>query len=313
MSSSAVKPHLSCYVVVGDDPHLTEVAVGKLLTGLSETSINQFGPADELDRVLQAVATPSMFDERRTVVVREVEKLPADSQRRLIAVLESPPPDCTLVLVGSKMPAQMVAAARRSGHVIEVEKGKRRDLFPWVKQQAAAKGLHITGEAMNALLDVVGEQRLALSQALEELSLAKPPGSRITPADISGQFSGRADVKLFGFIDAVAQKQAAVALEALSYLMTQGEPPTMLFWNLARHFRQMLVAAESSPKQVARTLGMPEWRAEKLVRQARGYGLEALVDAYQMLAAADLKMKNSEEPEGLTLERLVVGLSGARP
>jgi DNA polymerase III delta subunit len=308
----AVKPNLSSYVVVGDDPHLTDVAVDKLLKGLSETSVNQFGPADEIENILQAISTPSMFDDRRTIVVREVEKLPADSQRKLIACLEHPEPDATLVLVGSKMPAQMISAARKSGHVIEVEKGKRKDLFPWVKQQAAAKGLHMSGDAMNALVDVVGEQRMALSQAIEELSLAMPPGSRITPKEIAGQFSGRADVKLFGFIDAVAQKQGPAALESLHYLVAQGEAPTMLFWNLTRHFRQLLVAAESSPKQVAKLLGKPDWLAEKLCRQARGFGQEALIEAYQVLAEADLKVKSSEEPEGLTLERAVVALCRKR-
>ncbi len=312
MSASAVKPNLSSYVVVGDDPHLTEVAVDKLLKGLSETSINQFGPLDEIENVLQAIATPSMFDDRRTIVVREVERLPAEAQRKLIACLQHPEPDATLVLVGSKMPAQMISAARKSGHVIEVEKGKRKDLFPWVKQQAAAKGLHMSGDAMSTLVDVVGEQRLALSQALEELSLAMPAGARITPKEIAAQFRGRADVKLFGFIDAVAQKQGPAALEAMHYLVAQGESPTMLFWNLNRHFRQLLEAAESSPKQVAKALGKPEWLAEKLCRQARGFGVEALVAAYQMLAEADLKVKSSEEPEGLTLERTVVALTRKR-
>jgi DNA polymerase-3 subunit delta len=308
VTPSAVKPNLSSYVVVGDDPHLTDVAVDKLLKGLAETSVNQFGPADEIENILQAISTPSMFDDRRTIVVREVERLPAEAQRKLIACLEHPEPDATLVLVGSKMPPQMISAARKSGHVIEVEKGKRKDLFPWVKQQAAAKGLHMAGDAMNALVDVVGEQRMALSQAIEELSLAMPPGSRITPKEIAAQFRGRADVKLFGFIDAVAQKQAPVALESLHYLMSQGEAPTMLFWNLIRHFRQLLQASESSPKQVAKILGKPEWLAEKLCRQARGFGQEALIRAYQVLAEADLKMKTSEEPEGLTLERTVVAL-----
>ncbi|MEX0789239.1 MAG: DNA polymerase III subunit delta [Actinomycetota bacterium] len=312
MTPSAVKPNLSAYVVVGDDPHLTDVAVDKLLKGLSETSINQFGPLDEIENILQAISTPSMFDDRRTIVVREVEKLPADAQRKLIACLEHPEPDATLVLVGSKMPAQMITAARKSGHVIEAEKGKRRDLLPWVKQQAAAKGLHMSGDAMNALVDAVGEQRLALSQAIEELSLTMPPGSRVTPKEISGQFTGRADVKLFGFIDAVAQKQGAAALESLHYLVAQGEAPAMLFWNLTRHFRQLLQASESSPKQVAKALGKPEWLAEKLCRQARGYGQEALVEAYQVLAHGDLKMKSSEEPEGLTLERAVVALTRKR-
>ncbi len=312
MSSSSIKPRLSSYVVVGDDPHLAEVAVAKLLDGLSESSINEFGPADEFENILQAISTPSMFDDRRTIVVREFERLPADSQRKLIACLESPPPDFTLVLVGAKMPVQLISVARRSGHVIEVEKGRRKDLFPWLKQQASAKGLHIAGEAMNLLIDVVGEHRLALSQALDELNLAKPPGTRLTAEDIAGQFRGRADVKLFGFIDAVAQKQAGVALQTLHYLVNQGEAPSMLFWTLARHFRQMLIAVENSPKSVAKVLGLPEWRAEKLVRQARGFGREALVEAYELLAEADLKIKASEEPERLTLERWVVAVTRGR-
>ena len=312
MSSTAVKPNLPCYVVVGDDPHLTEVAVDKLLAGLSESSVNQFGPADEIDSILQAIATPSMFDDRRTIVVREVDRFPADAQRKLISSLEDPAPDATLILVGAKMPSQMVAAARKSGHVIEVEKGRRQDLFGWLKQQASAKGLAISGEAMNAMIDVVGEQRLALSQALDELSLAKPAGTRLTVEDISAQFRGRADVRLFGFIDAVAQRQPAVALETLHYLVHQGESPTMLFWTLARHFRQLLVAVDGSPKSVAKALGLPEWRAEKLVRQARGFGEEALVEAYRMLAEADMKIKNSEEPERLSLERWVVAVGSRR-
>ncbi|HEX2053942.1 MAG TPA: DNA polymerase III subunit delta [Actinomycetota bacterium] len=312
MGSTSVKPHLPSYVVVGDDPHLTDVAVDKLLAGLNESSVNQFGPAEDIESVLQAIATPSMFDDRRTIVVREVDKFPAEAQRKLIACLENPVPDATLILVGAKLPSQMVSAARRSGHVIEVEKGKRQDLFAWLKQQASAKGLSLSGEAMNALIEAVGEQRLALSQAVEELSLAKPAGTRLTVNDVTGQFQGRADVKLFAFIDAVAQRQASVALENLHYLVSQGESPSMLFWTLARHFRQLLVAAESSPKQVAKTLGLPEWRAEKLVRQARGFGQEGLVEAYRLLALADVKIKNSEEPERLTLERWVVAVSRRR-
>ena len=56
----------------------------------------------------------------------------------------------------------------------------------------------------------------------------------------------------------------------------------------------------------------PEWLAEKLCRQARGFGQEALIEAYQVLAEADLKVKSSEEPEGLTLERAVVALCRKR-
>jgi len=66
------------------------------------------------------------------------------------------------------------------------------------------------------------------------------------------------------------------------------------------------------PSHARPLLGKPDWLAEKLCRQARGFGQEALIEAYQVLAEADLKVKSSEEPEGLTLERAVVALCRKR-
>jgi DNA polymerase-3 subunit delta len=152
---------------------------------------------------------------------------------------------------------------------------------------------------------------MALAQAIDELSLAMHRGSRLGPDQIARHFRGRADVKLYAFVDAVAQRQPSVALEALHYLLVRGEAPQMLFWSLTRHFRMLLVAAESSASIAAEQLKIPQWRAEKLVRQARGFAAGTLVAAYHRLAEADLKMKRSEEPEALTLERLVVALSAA--
>lgn len=303
------KEFLPAYLVVGDDPHLADVALAKLLDGVGVTSINEFGPSDELDQILQALLTPSMFDDRRMIVVREVDKFAADSQRQLTKYLQAPAADATLVLVGTKLSTQMLTAGRKTGHVIDVAKGKRSDLLIWLKHQLVGKGLTPGGDALNALVEAVGEQRLALSQAVEELSLAVPKGGRITAKQVSRQFQGRADAKLFGFIDAVADRQSAAALQSLHHLMGQGESVQMLYWTLTRHFRMLLVAMDQSAAQVGKDLGIQPWRAEKLVKQARGFKPGALIRAYQMLAEADVKMKKSEEPEGLTLERAVVAIS----
>ena len=312
-TASAPKEALPVYLVVGDDPHLTSEALGKLIEGKDDSSVNEFGALDEFDSILQAIVTPSMFGDRRTIVVHDVDRFSAELQRQLIAYLDSPVPDATLILIGAKMPSQMLAAGRKSGHVFDVAKGKRSDLLLWLKHEFTAKGLDAGGDAMNALLEAVGEQRLALSQAVDELSLALPRGGRVTPKQISRQFQSRSDVKLFGFIDAVAERHQSAALETLHHLMSRGESVNMLFWTLARHFRMLLIAVEASAMEVGRELGIQPWRAEKLVRQARGYQRGALLEAYQLLAEADVKMKKSEEPEGLTLERVVVALSRPTP
>lgn len=305
------KAALSAYLLVGDDPHLSAVALSKLLEGVEEASVNQFGPDDEFERIVEAVHTPPMFADRRTVVIFDVDRFQAEPQRQIIRYLEDPPPGVTLVIMGAKLPPRMMAAARKSGHVIDTARGRRSDLLAWLRQRVSAAGLHVSGNALGTLVDVVGDQRLALAQAVEELSLAVPPGTRLGSDQISRQFRGRADVKLFGFVDLAAGRQAGAALESLHYLIARGEPPQMLFWALSRHFRMLLQASGASASQVAGKLGLPEWRAEKLVRQARGFSEEALVRAYRALAEADLKMKTSQEPEVLALERAVVAIAGA--
>ncbi len=178
----------------------------------------------------------------------------------------------TLVLVGSKMPVQMISAARKSGHVIEVEKGKRKDLLPL--GQAAGRR---QGSAHVGRLDERpgrrggGAAAGAVAGAWRSSAWRCLPGSRITPKEIAAQFRGQADVKLFGFIDAVAQKQGAAALEAMHYLMAQGEAPSMLFWNLTRHFRQLLEAAESSPKLVAKFAGQAGVAGREVVPPGKGF------------------------------------------
>lgn len=301
---------LPAYLVVGDDPHLSGEAVDRVLKGVSRASIDEFGPADELEAILQALATPSMFDDRRAVVLREADRLPAESQRRLIAYLQEPVPDSTLVLVAAKASAQLVAAVRGAGHVIQVGKGRRNDLLLWLRKELSGRGLQAGGDAMNALIDAVGEQRLALARAVEELALAIGVPGRVRVDDVQRQFQGRADVKLFGFIDAVAMRQRGAALQALRLLLAQGEPPQLVFWNLARHFRMLLMATEGGPTQLAQSLAIPQWRAEKLLRQVRNFRLRELLDAYEVLAQTDLKIKTSQEPEGLALERVVVEICG---
>lgn len=302
---------LAAYLILGDDDFLISQTLSKLLEGVDQSSVGEFGPGDEFQTVYQALLTPPMFEDRRVVVVKEVDRLPAEAQRQLIGFLDDPTPATTLVLIASKAGAQVISAVKKAGRVIEAVKGKRPDLYAWVKHQIVAKGLTVSGEGLAALVDSVGEDRMALSQAIEELSMAIPRGTRLGPEEIARHFRGRSDVKLYAFVDAVAQRQASLALEALHYLLLRGEAPQMLFWSLTRHFRMLLVASEISASTAGEQLKIPQWRAEKLVRQARRFRAGELVAAYQRLAEADLKMKRSEEPEALTLERLVVALSAA--
>lgn len=295
------------YLIVGEDPYLVTSALDRILSGSSD-DVASFGPSDDLGTILSAARTPSMFGSRRVLIVRGVESLSADDQRRLASYLEVPTPEVTLVLVASKKVPRLAEIVKKVGKILEASKGRRSELFTWIKGEAAARGLNIPGDAMATLVEASGEERLALANALDELRLALGEGARVTSEEVRAQFSRTSETRVFAFVDAVAARQPGTALELLRRLLMQ-ESAQRLFWTLTSHFR-MLLASEGSTDEVATKLGLPRWRAEKLVKQARGFPPERLIDAYEMLAECDRKMKASEEPEGLTLERAVVSIAG---
>ena len=298
---------LLVHLIVGDDRYLIDREIERILDGISEFSITHV-PAADLTDALNLLRTPAMFDERRAIVVNDAEALTAEAQRELLGYLDAPSPDSILILVSSKPLAKIATAVKKVGKVEDASKGRRNDIFQWLRDEAKARGLKVSSDAFGVLVDAVGEERMALSKALDELSLANHQ-ARIGAEEVLAQFTGRADTKVFAFVDAVASRQTGEALSSLRRLLIQGESPQMLFWTLTRHIRMLLLAGSGSAASVARQLGIQPWRAEKLVRQARGFTERALIDAYQWLAAADHKMKKSEEPEELTLERAVVAIS----
>ena len=299
-------------LIVGDDHYLVNEEVSKATGDSSEFSIDEFSSESDPALVFQSLTTPSMFDEGRVVVIRDVDSLAAEWQRRLIEYLQDPTPSINVIMTSSKPVAKLATAVKKAGHVVDASKGKKSDLFAWLRTESKSRKLKIGQDAMTALLDAVGEERMALSQALDHLNLALGSGATVGLDDVKQHFAARGEAKLFGFIDAVALRQAAPALSALNRLFRQGESPQMLFWALARHFRMLVAAGVGGPDAVAKKLGLPPWRAEKLVRQARGFTADSLVRAYQSIAVADKKMKSSAEPEELTLERLVVEIALSR-
>ncbi|MGH9197368.1 MAG: DNA polymerase III subunit delta, partial [Acidimicrobiia bacterium] len=202
---------IPAYLIVGDDPYLTGEAIGRLLKGIPELSISHFGPGDDISEVFEALNTPPMFGDLRVVVIRDADDLSAQTLRQIESYLESPAGDASVVLTSKKPLAKIAAAVKKVGRVLEASRGKRSDLFSWLREEVKARGMKPAGDAPAALVDAVGEERLALSQALDELKLLLGDGARLSSTEVRNQFKERSDARVFGFVDAVAGRESAQA------------------------------------------------------------------------------------------------------
>src|SRR6266700_3112222 len=309
---AVVNSPVPAVLVVGDDPYLVAEAVAKALAGIDPLSVEDLAPTEEPARIRQALETTSLFGGRRAVVLRGVDESPAEVQRSFIAYLKDPNPDCLVVLTSTKPLAALAEAVRKVGHVVEAAKGRRNDLFLWLREKAKELGLRTQGDAMGALIEAVGEERMALAQALEELSLALGRGGRLGAEEVARNFRGRGDATTFALLDAAATGQTGPAVLALRRLLAQGESPQAVLSALARHLRSMMEVRGGPPARAVKELGMHPFRAEKLVKQAAGFSAPALAQAFREVAAADHRTKSGEEDEELALERAVVAVAALK-
>lgn len=303
---------ISAVLILGDDAYLVSEALAKALAGIDPLSVEELNGAEDGDRVLSALESTSLFGGRRAVVVRSVDESGADLPRRLAAYLKDPNPDCLLILTSAKPLAALAEAVRKAGHVVEAAKGRRQDVFLWLRDKSRERGLRLTGDAPNALLESVGEERMALAQALEELSLALGPNANVTREAVARQFQGRTQSSAFAFLDAVTTGQTGTALVAMRQLVDHGEAPQALLGMLTRQLRLMIEVGNGPPAKVAKALGLHPFRAEKLVKFAAGYSPPALALAFREVADADRRLKAGEESDELALERAVIAVSGLR-
>jgi DNA polymerase-3 subunit delta len=274
---------------------------------LSEVVLDASAPAAEM---IAALETPSLLGGTRLVVIEGVESLRKDQVQALESYARSPSPHAQLVLVaGGRTP--LAGVVRDVGEVVALEAPRGRRLVAWIRRRAQGRSLRLDDRASWALIDSVGSELRDLEMALDQLRTALGTESHVGASEVRRVFPRRADERIYAFTDAVGDRRLSTAMEALRRLFEQGDEPLVLFGALVSQVRRMLIArgiAEGGPRAVRDLLGLPEWRAEHLLRQARSYREEELIAALAALAAADVDMKSGDLPPEVALERTVIAI-----
>jgi len=303
----------SVYLLSGE-PFLADEAVAKLRRDLGSDPLSDvsFGPDVEVAELMGALQTPSLLGGSRLVVVRGAESLVKEQAEAIAAYVEAPSTSAVLVLVAAGR-SKVDAAVKKRGAVVTLEAPKGRRLVGWIRERAREHGITADDKAGWALIDSVGGDLRDLDAALAQLATASGSGGRIGAADVRSAFPRLADERIYAFTDAVGERRIAPAMTALRRLLDQGDEPLVLFGSLVAHIRRMLRVrpyVDQGTRAVAEVAGMPEWRAERLAKQARTYKEEELVEALSLLAATDVEMKGEFPSPEAALERAVVQIVG---
>jgi len=265
------------------------------------------------------LSTPSLFGERRALLVTDARHLPEVAARELAAYLASPAPDALLVLsatVGerARVPAGLVKLVQPVGEVREV-KVARKDLPGWVARRAKAKALELAPDTASAIVERLGEDPAALDQALDQLGSAFP-GSRVTRELVAEQFRGLGDQHVWDLCDRAFARDLPGSMRSLATLLQSGEDALPILGGIASRLRDLVrvrsLPDRMPPGDLARAAGLRfEWQARRYRESARRFSMEELVDIHERVVEADRALKSGATGD-VVLPVLVMAITGER-
>ncbi|MEX0990676.1 MAG: DNA polymerase III subunit delta [Actinomycetota bacterium] len=263
------------------------------------------------------LVTPSLFGERRALLVTECRSLPDHGVKELKQYLQSPSPDAALVLLArvgerGKAPATLAKLVVPVGEVREVNVA-RKELAGWVGGRANAKGVDITGPGSNALVVAVGEDPAELDQALDQLANAFP-GARITPELVAQQFKGLGEQRVWDLCDRAFERNLSGSIRSLRSLMSARADPIMILGGISARVRDLLkvrsLPDSTSPTEVARAAGLRfDWQGRRYREQASRFSMQELTGIHAALVEADRSLKLGADGD-VVLSSLVTKIAG---
>ena len=303
----------SVYLLTGE-PFLAQEALDKLRDEVGSDPLSDvtFDSDVEVAELMGALQTPSLLGGSRLVVVHGAESLLKEQAEAISAYVEAPSGSAVLALVAAGK-TKVDAAVKKYGAVVALDAPKGRRLVGWIRERAREHSVVVDDRGAWALVDSVGGDLRDLDAALSQLATALGGGARVGATEVRKAFPRLADERIYAFTDAVGERRIAPAMTALRRLLEQGDEPLVLFGSLVAHVRRMLRVrpyVDQGTRAVASVAGMPDWRAERLSKQARSYKEEELVEALDILAETDIEMKGDFPSPEAALERAVVQIVG---
>jgi DNA polymerase III subunit delta len=307
--ASAPDPASPLHLVTGAEELLAERAEQRIIAAAravdDATQVVEVEAAAYTRGDLAVHTSPSLFGERKVVLIRGLEDASDDLITDARALVAAPEPDVVLVLrhrTGQRGKG-LLDAARKAGAAVHecAPITSDADKAGFVVGEFRAAGRRIAPDAVGALVEALGQDLRELASACSQLmSDTLPPEGRPRDAPevdatvVERYYGGRVEATGFKVADAVLAGRTDEALGLLRHALASGLDPVPLVAVLALGLRSLAkVSAAGSVRstEAARDLGMAPWQVDKARRQLRGWSEAGLARAIDAVAAADLAVK----------------------
>jgi DNA polymerase-3 subunit delta len=286
--------------------------------GLNFRQIDWSG--ESLAELKQLLSLSSMFGGKKLVVVKNAGAAKKDEQQNLLALLKEKAgkaEENILVFIeaGETKEEELFSWLKKKAEMSEnFESLSGAKLKNWIQKEAARCGGKIGVSGIEALVGFVGSDLWQMSQEINKLASFKKDEA-ILEEDVNLLVKSKFDPNIFATIDALANRNKALAYKLLHQHLERGENEIYILTMFVYQFRNLLqikslIDGGVSSDGLAKKTGLHPFVIKKSWGLVRNFSLEVLKKIYERLMKLDVAIKRGKiEPE-TALDLIVAEIAG---
>lgn len=315
------------YLVVGEEDYLRDQVMATIKTAaLGGQSLEGFncdlfyGDECTASDILACARDLPAFAERRVVLVKDAEDLPAREVEHLIPYLKGPNDTTTLVILASKLDGRgrFSQTLRDCAVVVECGPLPASQAPGWVRAQAGQLGVRLDEDAVLLLAELAGHSLNLVRRELEKLAAFLPDGAVAGAADVEALRGAQPGASVFDLSAAIGAGDQTRALRIVARNLEAGEVPLRILGSLVWQYRRLwkahaLMERGIPAAELGRGLGIPPFRLREFLGQVRLFSGPQLRRAFELFVETDSALKGGRAtaPERL-LEKLLLDLCSSK-
>lgn len=311
------------YFLTGKEEFLKEEEIRRIKSKLlneKEAIFNYsvfYGKEADARTILEAAKSLPFLSSYRLIVVRDVDRLNHSDKELLLSYIHNPNEHTVLVLETSQEDGEGFSnLVSQRGKIFHFKRLRDDEILHWAHKKINSNGKRIEAEALNTLVDNVGDDLRSLSHAIDSL-ISYVNRDLIVEKDVKAVVGISSVGSTFELADAIGQKDTQGALRILSSLLNSGQKPPQILGLIVWHWRRLCQAKEllsrgETKDKLIEKLGIKGYILDKFIRQLSNFHLDELKEGFSYLLEVDVNIKTGRLGPRLCLEALVVKLCQRR-
>lgn len=247
---------------------------------------------DNVRQIREEIAYPPMSLKRKVYIIDEVHMLSGGAFNALLKTLEEPPEYAMFILATTeyhKVPATILSRCQR----FDFKRISGKTIADRLKYVCDESGAKYENDAISAVAYAAdGSMRDGLSILEKCLSFSNETLTADAVANVIGTVD---DSDLFRLSGAIADKNAAEAIEVCEKSIAEGRDPLLLTVYLMEHFRCLMVA--SMVKNPEEILQMNSERAQMFKIHSSKFALPQIIMILKSLSNVYKSQKETPNPK----------------